>query len=254
MGEALAYPTIKLLCEGYSDVEAAPLLVRRLRNDLFRDGSPERSVAIHNSALRVGNYVNLLTAKDGRTELEKKLVLATQKGPERERASGIILLIDGDVLPKIGRNKAAKEPPPIDCPVFAASNLVEIASRAGAGKTFSLAVVFAMQEVETWMIAGASSIQQNDKSYVYRLRKKTEFPTGNLEEAPRNAKGWLKYNFENGYTETTDLAKLVKLVDIAQIRGKKLRSFQRIENAVAQICAAVVTGVHIATPQPGAAC
>lgn len=232
----MVQPKITILCEGHSDVDAAPLLIRRIKKDLFREGAQEKSVSVQNSGMRVGQFSKLLRPRNDGTELEKKLLLAT-----RQVASGIILLIDGDALPP--------QPQGVKCPFGAAKALVEIARRAGAGQRFSFASVFAMQEFETWMIAGARSISANDTSGKYRLREDVNFPLGNIEEHPRNAKDWFVYNMRNGYTPTADLKNIVQLADLHEIQNRNLRSFRRLENAVHEICTAVVRGVHVATPE-----
>ncbi len=234
----MTHPKILLFVEGHSDVKAAPLLVRRVRNETFASESSEASVSILDRSWRVGNYINLLkeAGNESPSELEDQLLRAARQG-----VSGVIILMDGDVLPSRGNDPL--------CAPTTAREMARIAKRAGAGKTISVAVVFAMQEVESWLIAGANSLAGKPIDGRPGLNSQISLPTSDLEIAPRDAKKWLGRNMSAGYIATTDLAGFLKIVDLNQIRARKMRSFRRLENAVMEICRALVSGNHIATPQ-----
>lgn len=114
-----------------------------MRNDIFDSKSAEAKVSILDQSWRVGNYENLLknVGYDSPSKLEHQLLRAARLG-----VSGVIILMDGDVLPLRGNDPL--------CAPTTACEMARIATRAGAGKTISVAVVFAMQEVESWLIAG----------------------------------------------------------------------------------------------------
>jgi hypothetical protein len=73
-------------------------------------------------------------------------------------------------------------------------------------------------------------------------------PDGDLEESPRNAKGWFDKVVEGGYKPTRDQAELTGLVDLNAIRDRKLRSFRRLESAVTELVIAIRNDKHVVTP------
>src|SRR5207249_864229 len=83
------------------------------------------------------------------TEWIKAVTLAGR----RSNAGAVLALYDGDFKsfpPGSGASFCART---------AAASLAAAAAEAGAGKTFSLAVVFACVEYETWLVAGAESFK-----------------------------------------------------------------------------------------------
>jgi hypothetical protein len=73
-------------------------------------------------------------------------------------------------------------------------------------------------------------------------------PEGDLEAHPRDAKGWLHSVVEGGYKPTRDQAALTMLVDLEVIRARELRSFQRLESAVATLVEAIRCDRPIISP------
>lgn len=74
-------------------------------------------------------------------------------------------------------------------------------------------------------------------------------PPGDLERAPRNAKGVFKEALTGSYKPTTDQPSVTRMVDLQQIRDRKMRSFIRLENAIDQLITAFREDRHIVTPQ-----
>ena len=130
-----------------------------------------------------------------------------------------------------------------------AGQLATLARDIGGGSVFSVAVVIARAEMESWFLAGADSLKGGRDGNGLLLKDNSQAPTGDLESSPRAAKGWLNKNMPLGYKPTADQIRLAHRVDLKLIRERKLRSFQRFENAIAQIQSALTSGRHIATPE-----
>jgi len=220
-----------LLVEGEGDVEAAPVLLRRLLNEygafdaVFPDPDP----------FRVGEY-----SKISRHEFAdwRRYLRAAAK---RRDLGGCLLLLDGD-----SRAKAEGQP---FCAMRAARRLADEARKAGAGRLFSVAIVFACMEYESWLIAGVQSLagkQFADGSNQIADQIKAVPP--HPESDPRDAKGWLGGVMKTPYKPTRDQAELTRLVDLEVIRRQEMRSFRRIESAVQGLVRAVRCGEHGVTP------
>jgi len=220
-----------LLVEGQGDVEAAPVLLGRLLNEygafdlVFVDPAP----------LRVGAYSNISREEFGKW---RRYLLAAAK---RQDVGGCLLLLDGDSPIKV-------DGAPF-CAMRAARRLADEARRVGAGRLFSVAIVFACMEYESWLIAGVQSLagkQFADGSNAIPDQIK-EVPR-DPESAPRDAKGWLDGVMKTRYKPTRDQAELTRLVDLGVIRRHKMRSFRRLESAVQGLVRALRCGEHAVTP------
>jgi hypothetical protein len=163
---------------------------------------------------------------------------------KRRNVGGVLLVLDGDVKKVEGD---------VFCAAKVARSLASEAASVGGGVTFSVAVVFARQEYESWLIAGIDSLAGQRLSDGRMIAKNAKAPEGDLEESPRNAKGWFSGVIEGGYKPTRDQGALTDLVDLKAIRKRKLRSFRRLESALAGLVSAVRNDKHTATPcQPDA--
>lgn len=158
-----------LFVEGDGESDAVPTLVKRLLNekgdwnDLFLD----------DAAFRVGSIDKLVKA-DFR---DWKRYLAA--GLKRSNVAGVLLILDGDIE-KVG-GKAF-------CAAAAARSLAVEAKHVGAGRTFSVAVVFAIQEFETWLIAGVTSLAGQRLPDGRLVKVNARPPGGNLEAGPRETR------------------------------------------------------------------
>ncbi len=223
-----------LFVEGDGDEASAPVLLKHLLTEcaawdcLFLD--PD--------LFRVGAVYNLL-GRDG-----ENWVRWLQAAGKRKNFGGVLLFLDGDVR--------ARPAEPF-CAATVARELSRIARRAGAGKVFSVATVFALREYESWLIAGVETLAgkrlPGDRPGV---RAGTPAEPGDLEVAPRDAKGWLSKHMESGYKATTDQGPLTSLLvdDLGPLRRRGLRSLRRLENAVNLLTEALRSGNHIVTPPP----
>jgi hypothetical protein len=223
-----------LLGEGQGDAFALPVLVRRL----FQEKTA-RDLYVDRDVIRTGSSGlvrwNKLTGQSDYSEWVSRVALAAR----RRDVGAVLAIYDGDF----------KMFPPGTtapfCASTAAKSLAAAGRSAGAGKTFSLSVVFACSEYEAWLIAGAESLagrSLDDGRLALPLN--AAFPSGNPES---HGKRWLEQNCPN-YRETRDQAALTELLDFKLVRARKLRSFARLENALEQLLQAVGKGTHISTP------
>jgi len=216
--------------EGYGDVRAVPILLRRL----FTHHALWETIGLDPAAFKVGGLPGLCANGSANW---KRLLSAALKRPQ---TGGVILILDGDVRPATGGQF---------CPANAARALVDEARAVGAGERFSLAVVFACREYESWLLAGVESLAGRRMSdNRVGVRSGTVNFDKDLEVAPRDAKGELAKLMQFGYKETLDQAELTELVDLDIVRKRALRSFARLESALQQLASAFRTGKHVATP------
>jgi hypothetical protein len=215
--------------EGDGEAEAVPALIKRLLNE--SDGWHD--ILLDPAPFRVGSVDKLV--KEGFHNWKRFL----QASLKRPSVGGVLLILDGDIA-KVG-GKAF-------CPVTAAGELASAAREVGAGTGFSVAIVFARQEYETWLIAGLPSLAGKRLPDGRLIHPTAKIPHGDIEDHPRDAKGWLHTVVEGGYKPTRDQADLTRLVDLETIRAQRLRSFQRLEAAVSSLLNAIRSNQHISSP------
>ena len=129
-----------LLVEGQGDVEAAPILVGRLLNEY----SAFDAVFLDPHPFRIGEYSKISKNDFGEW---RRYVQAAAKRPD---FGGCVLLLDGDSSTKVDGQPF--------CAMRAAQRLAAEAQKVGAGHQFSVAIVFACMEFESWLIAGVESL------------------------------------------------------------------------------------------------
>jgi len=218
-----------LFVEGGGDVDAAPALVKRL----LTESNSWPSLTLVPAPFRVKGWGNLL--KDRGKEWIRYLKAAAVA---HRPLGGVLLLLDGDIK--------GKEP---FCARDKAWELSRLAREAGAGSRFSVASVFAVKEYETWLIAGVESLASKPlPDGRPGIRAGVVAPSGNLEEGPRDAKGWLNGNMSKGYKPAKDQKALTEMVDLERIRKRGLRSFRRLENALRQLLDAIRSDQRVVTP------
>jgi hypothetical protein len=221
---------VVLFVEGDGDALAVPVLVRRLLEKLqawdclYLDPRPfvVRGLGklLKNNC---ENWVRWLAAAAKRREI-----------------GAVLLILDGDV-PRIQGE--------VFCAAKVARKLAGEAARARGGELFSVATVFACQEYESWLIAGVESLAGKSLSDGWPgVKPGTTPPDGDLESAPRDAKGWLSLVMASGYSPVKDQALLTEIVDWDLVRNRPMRSFRRLENAVSQIVAAIRNGYPVTSP------
>lgn len=223
---------IVLLTEGHGEEVAAPILISRL---LAERHAHEDLIFVDEDPFRVGYLPKI--AKDDFKFLRNKLKQAAM----RPGARGCMLILDGDC------DIDAKTP---FCAKTMARRIAGIAAEEGAGRAFSTTIVFAQMEFESWLLAGSHSLAgQPLLTGGKTFRKDYVVPTGDLEKAPRDAKGAFKNALSGSYKPSTDQASVTRMVDLQQIRDRQMRSFIRLEHAVDQLVAAFRENKHIVTPE-----
>jgi len=193
--------TIGCIVEGHGEVEAVPVLIRRLVSEV----DPSISVRIP-APLRIpkGRLV-----KEG--ELEKAVALIARKVAP---AGAILVLLDSDE----------------DCPATLGPNL--LARAWNARSDLPVAVVLAKQEYEAWFLAAASSLRGQR-----RLRADLAAPAE--PEAIRGAKEWLSARMTGNfsYVETLDQPALTQIFDLEQAR--QTDSFDKCRREVEKLIQAL---------------
>jgi hypothetical protein len=159
--------------------------------------------------------------------------------PQAAQVGGVLLVLDGDA------KKVAGQP---FCAAAVAKALAAAARQVGGGVQFSVAVVFARQEYESWLIAGITSLAGKRLPDGRMIAKEAKIPDGDLDESPRDAKGWFNQVIEGGYRPTQHQAILTDMVDLAAIRNRELRSFRRLESGLTQLITAIRNEQHLVSP------
>jgi hypothetical protein len=218
-----------LFVEGKGEDDAVPRLVKRL----LKDKGGQYDIFVDDSPFRVGS-VDKLVRQDFHDW--KRFLGASLKRPN---VGGVLLILDGDIE-KVG-GKAF-------CAAEVARSLAGAAMQVGAGETFSVAIVLARQEYESWLIAGIASLAGKVLPDGRRIKSDAQAPAGDLEASPRNAKGWLSTIIERGYKPTRDQAALTGMVDLELIRARNLRSFRRLESAVSSLLEALQSNRPTVSP------
>jgi len=219
-----------LFVEGDGDALAVPLLVKRLLTEL----EAWNGLHLDPKPFVVGGLGRLL--KNDCANWIRWLGAAAK----RREIGAVLLLLDGDT-PKIQGE--------VFCAANVARRLACEATRARGGKLFSVATVFACQEYESWLIAGVESLAGKPlKDGRPGVRRGTIPPEGDLELAPRDAKGWLSRVMASGYNSVRDQAPLTEIVDWDLVRNRPMRSFRRLENAVSQIISAIRNESPLTSP------
>jgi hypothetical protein len=227
---------LTLMVEGHGDQGGAYELVRNLISGM-RPDAWQRTILDQNT-LRIGEVRSLFKDKYKQWCRYIQIALKTHK------CDGILAIIDGDA-DRIGGKPF--------CAAEVAIGLATVAKSLGAGNSFSLGVVIAQKEFESWLIAGVQSLAGKKLSHGRSgVNAGTVPPDGNLEQFPRDAKRWLAAHMAQGYKPTSDQAELSRNVDLSVIRERNMRSFRRFEAAVLSMIGALDTGGHIVSPIPKA--
>jgi hypothetical protein len=229
-----------LFVEGDGDVDAVPLLVRRILREKLE--SESRALVVDSQPFRVSNLGRLKASDVRPSEDFGNWIRWLEAARKRSGLvlGGVLLLLDGDAGRFMGQDF---------CPAVVARLLADAARRAGAGAAFSVAVVFADQEYESWLLAAAESFRDRRLPDGRPLHVDVEvLAEVKIGRNPRDAKKWLSRIVEGGYKETRHQALLTKLIDLEVLRRKNLRSFVRLEKAIMELVAACRDDRHVSTP------
>lgn len=224
-----------LVGEGHGETSALPILVRKV----LLEQLPDKRLPLDKDVLRFGASRVFRWDKAAKRADYREWLKAVRVAARRSERGAVLAIYDGDLKSFPSGSGAAF------CAFTAAGSLAAAATECGAGKLFSLAVVFACVEYETWLVAGAESlIGRRLRDGRLALPADTALPSG---EAESHGKGWLERNLSS-YRPSRDQAAFTELLELACVRAKGLRSFERFEHAIAQLLEAVASGSHICTP------
>lgn len=185
-------PNLACIVEGHGEIEALPVLIRRVGEQLTPPVYPSLDSS---DVLRVPKSRLL---RSGELERHVELLLRKYDGLVR-----ILVLVDADD----------------DCPAELGPRLLERAE--SVRPEIDVSVVIAKSEFESWLIAGCRSLA--GKCGLARDLK----PPSNVE-AIRGAKEWLKSRMPSEgriYKETQDQASLTANFDMDAARNPELESF-----------------------------
>lgn len=174
---------IACIVEGQGEVEAVPLLIRRIAEQ----ACPDVLLKIISPPIRIPRTK---LAKAG--ELERAVELAARQAGAQ---GAVLILIDSDD----------------DCPAQTGPQLQARAEAARRG--FAISVVLAKREFEAWFLAAAESLRGHRG-----LRADLNAPAD--PEAMRDAKGWLRDRMPDNrkYRETLDQPALTAPFDLQAAR------------------------------------
>ncbi len=188
---------IVAIVEGHGEVEAVPVLLRRIAEESGRG-----EVLDVPRPIRVGRQRLLKVG-----ELERTVELAARQSG---RDGGILVLLDADR----------------DCPKDLAEQILRRATAARRDRT--IRVVLAKREFESWFVAAAASIA-GERGLPPGLAAPA-YP-----EQMNDPKGWLSAHMGPGrsYRETLDQPALASRMDLAE--GRRARSFDKLWRDVASL-------------------
>ena len=191
------------IVEGDGEVEAVPVLIRRLGEWL----TPSTSIQL-GKPIRV--HRDRFLRRD--PEFRRMLLLAAAKASE---SGGILILLDADD----------------DCPVELAATIRQRASAVVPHRWVS--VVCANREFEAWFLAAAESLDGKRGLSISADDAPRE------PDAIRGAKEWLSRRIADGrYRERTDQAALAATMDLGAAR-RRSRSFRKLCDEWLRLCSAV---------------
>lgn len=201
--------------EGDGEVEAAPILLRKLLDERQRW---DVQIARPKNTNGRGN----LTKPGG---LERFVQVAWLE-PD---CGTVLVLIDADK----------------DCARELAEGFARRIQAIGVRR--SVVVVVAACEYEAWFLASLETIAGRDLQGRPGLPAGLQYPQD--VEAIVGVKGWLSRQFPGGriYKESLDQAPMTRLLDTTRVRERS-RSFRRLCHAIEQALEAIDSGQVIVTP------
>ena len=183
--------SIASIVEGHGEVQALPVLLRRMSEWI----SPDVSIAVL-TPIRVQRD-RFLNREE---EFRRQLQLAAAKSGE---TGWVLILLDADD----------------DCPASFAAGVLQRAQECIPHRRVS--VVLAKREYEAWFIAAARSL---DGARGFRWRENDEVDA----ELPRDAKGWMGHRMgAGGYREVIDQPAFTARFDLQQAFNRS-RSFRKL--------------------------
>lgn len=222
-----------LVGEGHGDALALPTLVRKL----LREKETDPIIYVDDEVIRESSPVKW-DKERACPDFRKWIARVTLASRKRETGA-VLAVYDGD-LPSFPPGSGSAF-----CAAQAAKSMAAAAREARAGEIFSLAVVFACTEYETWLVAGIESLSgRRFKDGRAALPPGLVLPPGPVES---HGKRWLEEVFP-GYRPALHQSELTEMLDLNLLRKRKVRSLQRLEHALEELLSAANSGRHIVSP------
>ena len=227
-----------LMVEGAADQSAVPVLAQKIITQL----RGWDSLFIKESdVFRVGNLSKIVSKQN-----EDCFLRFLKSAEKKPNLGAVLLLLDGDANSeqRFHTSKGVMSFCAKEMGTFLALRAKE---ETGAGTVFSFTSIFAMQEFESWILAG-------NPKFAELLRRENERRHDNqkinTEIAPRDVKGKIKELTGEIYREKLDQERFTSGIDIdLMLRSEPcIRSFRRLYHAFEQILEAIRSGKHVATP------
>jgi len=196
MGSRLKVFRIQPIVEGHGEVDAVPILLRRLGSELL-SAAIEVLRPIRQPKYSLLNRQETLGKATGIAA--NKLAAATSSS---EDMNVILLLMDADEEPAC---------------ILGPDLLSRLHSMRG---DLEFICVVATVEFETWFVAAAASLER-----YLDLTGTTGLPEN--PESSRLGKGWIQARFRGTYKETVDQPKLTASMDLESCR-RNSRSFDKL--------------------------
>ena len=184
--------TIACVVEGHGEVEALPLLIRRIK-----------SMVTPNLSLRLPKPIRVpKTRLQKEDALRNAILLASKRTRERD---AILLLMDADA----------------DCPATTAPPLLQRAQEVRTDRHIS--VVLANCEYESWFLAAAESLR-GKRGFASDATPPPD------SESVRGAKAWMSSHMRTSYRETIDQPAFTAQFDLE--RARTAPSFDKLYREV----------------------
>ena len=210
-------PRIVPIVEGPGEVEAVPVLLKRLLTEMGRN-----DIQIENPQNAHGCFN--LTKLGG---IEKFVENAWTK----RNCGAVLVLVDADK----------------QCPLEMAQGFSQRISAIGI--RFPVVIAVAKCEYEAWFLASLETIAGVTLDGGYALP--ADLTYADEVEGRVGVKGWITRQLPDGriYKETAHQASMTKLIDLDRVRQRS-RSFRRLCHALEQAVNAIDQGLAIVTPEP----
>ncbi len=197
-------PKLIPVMEGYGEVNALALLLRRLLHEKFARYD-----------INIGSGPEGTVRASGRGQLEKDLARSLRYARRKPDCAGILVLIDADT----------------DCPLDLAENLRRQCDASGVN--VPVEIVCAKEEYKVWFLASIDTVR------IHANISSDRSPVTPVEEIS-SPKSWLTRNMPAGhsYKPTVHQEDLTACIDL-QIAYEKSRSFRRLCHALEELVAAI---------------
>jgi len=216
-----------IFAEGQGGLQSTKRLVCKLVERCHGYGH----LFVDEDVFRLGGLTSLVN-RGGEKDWISKVKAAHKRG----NVGAMLLVLDGDFGGKSFETSEGNLP---FCAKTYAVLLAKRAREAGAGKLFSLGVVIARAEFESWLIAGCPELAKHCQSH-----ETADF----LENGMKGAKKWISERTKAPYKPTRHQDEWAGRVNLDAPLLNDMRSFKRMCHSVEQLIQSVRDGKCVCTP------